>query len=178
MINFNEYYLKMHYQDIRDHIDLKTDHWKHIFTTNCYAFALGLDINEKDIGHFAYTPGVMGKAPTYLPYFSMFTLDNLLENIFCDLDFLDISFYETDPTSPIKLDEWKIALFTSPYQNDNKWLNDYHFLRENPNNIWYHKTGWFSKPTNKDNNAKIITNPKDCYLVEKQYQKCYSLKLK
>ena len=46
--------LKMSLLELRNSINLDKKNWKHIFTTNCYAYALGLDVREQNIKDFAY----------------------------------------------------------------------------------------------------------------------------
>jgi hypothetical protein len=38
---------------------------------------------------------------------------------------------------------------------------NYHFYREDKNKLWSHKDGW-EKATNKDNDNKLIEDPKYC----------------
>ena len=77
-------------------------------------------------------------------------------------------------------DEWKIAIFTEyDYSNQKQdYLDDYHFLRQSKNGIWYHKIGWESFPTNKDSNYKVIKDVSNCYIAHYDFKKCLKLKLK
>lgn len=43
-------------EEIRSKIKLNSNFWKYILSTNCYAYALGIDIREKDIKRAAYQP--------------------------------------------------------------------------------------------------------------------------
>ena len=54
-------------EEIRNLISLKEDYWEYDFDTNCYAFALGLDVIEDDIVKDAFQLGVMGSTIKGLP---------------------------------------------------------------------------------------------------------------
>lgn len=171
--------LKMSLLELRNSINLDKKNWKHIFTTNCYAYALGLDVREQNIKDFAYIPGVISGVYKRIDEDYSIAYPKLLDNIHDDLEFLGINFREVNPLEEISNDEWKIAIFTSFLACDffTEIVSDFHFLRQRENGIWYHKEGWFKRPTNKDSNSNIITDPSDCYLRGRQYKKCYSLKL-
>lgn len=47
----------MELDELRRHIILNNCEWKNILTTNCYAYALGLDIPQEKIGNCAYELG-------------------------------------------------------------------------------------------------------------------------
>lgn len=162
--------------EIRNNIKLDNINWKHIFTTNCYAFALKLDINERKIMKDAYQPGTM--SGNYLDRY--FTYEQLMESIYQDLDYLDIEYKEIDPLESISSNEWKIAVFIDLFRyTDDKILlsSDFHFLRQIDNN-WYRKPRYISFPTSKDSYGVRITDPTKCRIYGKAYQKTYSLKLK
>ena len=165
----------MNTEEIRNKIILDNINWKHIFTTNCYAFALGLDIKERSIMKDAYQPGTISNNNLG----EWFTYGELLSNLKSDFDYLGIDYKEINPTDNIAEDEWKIALFIKIYNyNYGKIvLSDFHFLRQ-IGDSWYHKPGYYGLPTNKDSNDKIITDPTMCNIYNKAYQKTYSLKLK
>ena len=61
--------------DLIQMIDLNKVKWENKSTSNCYAFALGLDIPEKKICEAAYVPGVMSGSLINLPAKYSFTLD-------------------------------------------------------------------------------------------------------
>ena len=172
--------LKISLLNIRNSITLDKRIWENIFETNCYAYALGLDIAESEICDDAYAPGTISNSLKSLANQELFRYSELLECLYSDFDALGISYREVLPQEQIPADEWKIALFTSrAYYSDNiDLLDDYHFLRQHPNSIWYHKVGWYNYPTNMDDNSKPITNPTNCYLDTRTYRKCLSLKLK
>ena len=164
---------------VRNNIDIHRKHWKHIFTTNCYAYALGLDIKEKDIKPFAYQPGVMGGYLYSVNSSKYFAYSSLIEGIFADMKKLNIEIREINTTDRVSADEWKIALFTVFHAVEfySEWLSGFHFLIEKEDGIWYHKPGYYKLPTNKDYDNCIITDPKNCYLGNKEFRKCYSLRL-
>ena len=45
----NDYVLKMTPEQLNEHINVKKSIWFSKYSTNCYAYALGLDIPEKNI---------------------------------------------------------------------------------------------------------------------------------
>ena len=167
--------LKMELYQIRNRINVNKHVWQHIFSTNCYAFALGLDVREKDIGEYVYQPGILGTSSDSVAYHEEFEYELLLANIYDDLKFLGISFEDANPNDAITLDSWKIALMVSQIEDD--MLYDYHFLRQLPNGIWYHKTGWYQPPTKLDSHFHVIKDPQNCHLKGRIYRKCLLLKL-
>lgn len=166
-------------EDIINNIDLNKKIWRHIYTTNCYAYALGLDLNENKITENAYQPGVIGGYLHAVNRSQYFTYSSLIEGIFKDMKVIGLDIREIKYDEEVSKDEWKIALFTTfhAYEFYSEWLSDFHFLRQ-IGDIWYHKPGYHSFPTNKDSYGKIIMNPNDCYLHGKEYRKTYSLKIK
>jgi len=56
---------------------------------------------------------------------------------------------------------YKIALFLVYSEIDYKYLNDFHFYRQDNDGTWSHKDGW-RKVTNKDSHGTIINNPELC----------------
>lgn len=174
----NEQY-KIMLKYIRDNINLNKRYWKHIFTTNCYAFALGLDIREKQIMMGAYQPGIIGKYLYSVGYSKYFSYPSLIESIQKDMGVIGINIREINYTEEISPNEWKIALFTVFHANEfySEYLSDFHFLRQLDDGMWYHKPGYNKFPTNRDYKNKIITNPEECYLGKKEFRKCYALKL-
>ena len=51
--------LKMSLNEIRGKIQMYPENWINMHTTNCYAYALGLDIRQSDICDYAYQPGTI-----------------------------------------------------------------------------------------------------------------------
>ena len=171
---------KIEIDNIKNMINLKNKFWIHFLSTNCYAYALGLDVSEKNIIDFAYQPGVISGSASALNNYKYFSYYDLLENIYADMERLDIDIRETDIEYKTRDYEWKIALFTTfySYKFDDEFLSDYHFLREVKDGVWFHKEGYSSFPTNKDYNNKVIVNPLKSSLGSNEFKKCYVLKLK
>lgn len=59
--------LKMSIKEIKQLISLREDYWEYNFDTNCYAFALGLDVPEEEIIKNAYKLGVIGSILQSIP---------------------------------------------------------------------------------------------------------------
>lgn len=177
---YNHDGLRVDLQELRNSIDVNSKRWKHFLTTNCYAFALGLDIKEKDIKNYAFQPGVIGSSFNSIDRLKFFSYSSLIDNIHIDMEKLGIDIREVDPLEEVSDGEWKIALFTvfHAYRFYSEWLSDFHFLRQSKEGIWYHKPGYYNIPTKYDYKHQIIQNPENCYLNNKQYRKCYSLKLR
>ena len=165
--------LKMSLNEIRGQIQIHPEIWTHIYTTNCYAYALGLDIRENRICDFAYQPGtISGTSNLANSYY--FCYDDLINGIEGDFNALDINWREIEPQEVVSAGEWKIALMIEKYDD---CLYDYHFLRQKENGIWIHKNGFNTLPSKKDYLGKIITNPITGYLYPYTYKKCYALRI-
>ena len=136
----NKQKLKMSLQEIRDSIDLNKTIWKNIGDTNCYAFALGLDVVEESIIEHAYIPGVMSGSSIKLcndnEFDNSFKYDDFINNLYMDLNFLGISYREIYSDEKITDDEWKIAIYTSPHILGG--CDDFHFLRLCNDGYWHH----------------------------------------
>lgn len=159
-------------------------YWYNIFTTNCYAFALGLDVDESSIAECAYQPGVMGSVIFNYPIINLKNMSTE-EKIFLDMEALKIRIKEADPSdngdyrlfhkkdnetvSSISF-SWIISL----YENDNK---EFHFARKTDNGIWYHKEGYRNKPISFDYDKNRILDPRHCNLGDYKYKKSYKLSL-
>lgn len=174
--------LKMSSEEIRNLISLREQYWEYNFETNCYAFALGLDVPENDIVKNAYQLGVMGAVAKNMPIKELKDL-SFEERMKLDLDFLGISCCEALPTensgfkfilrrgNVVACDHfWIVSLF-----NDR---NSFHFVRKSYDGEWYHKRGYFAGPINFDNDRRIITDPRECNINGCQYVKTYRLSYK
>lgn len=152
--------------------------WKHRFTTNCYAYALGLDVRENDLMSCAYIPGNIGDSKERIEYTHIFTYPTLINNIYDDLNFMKFSFREILPTDETDIDEKKISLLTYmiAYEEYIEYLSDFHFLREGDDGTWYHKRGWFKGVNNKDSRGNIITDPTKCVIRGMDYKLTLALK--
>lgn len=165
---------------LRDSINLNNKKWKHRFTTNCYAFSLGLDVREHNIMTCAYIPGNIGNSNEKIQFTHCFTYQNLINNLYDDLLFMRIHFREINPLDIVDEDEWKIALLTTclAYEDYIEYLEDFHFLRAGSDGIWYHKPGWYRGISNKDSNKKVITDPRKCYIKNMDYKMSLALKMR
>lgn len=173
--------LNMNIEEIRNQISLTTDLWKNEKGTNCYAFALGLDIPEDKISKDAYQIGVLGynligydyRDIVFFSYEERLKLDLMALRIKLKEtvpDFDPIIKYYNEKGESFTEYSWPIALFESS--------EDAHFLRKSNDGLWYHKYGYESEIINRDINDKIITNPKECDLGKYKYKKTYKLTLK
>lgn len=170
--------LSMTPEQIRRSIRLTDKNWKNNVNTNCYAFALGLDISEWDIAPNAYLPGMIFSITFNKPYSEIKKM-SFEERMLLDLKILEIRCNEADPSEITGYNanndsfEWIISMF------EKEEREDVHFLRKNDKGIWWHKQGYiFSSPTNKDKYKKIITDPRDCDLGAYEYKKTYKLSIK
>ena len=169
--------LKLSTYEIKQLISLKEDYWEYNFDTNCYAFALGLDIRENDIINNAYQPGIIGSTIYDIPAKRLINM-SYEERIILDMKALKIQFSEALSTEETKFNfiknsvekTWIIALFSN-----NK---DFHFARKNYDGKWYHKIGYFGIPTSYDSNHKVITDIDSCSILDYQYIKSYKLQYK
>ena len=154
---------------IKRMIELKTTSWAHVGLTNCYAFALGLDVCYFDISRNAYAPGIFFERR----YKTSTKGLSFEEKLIRDLDALEIDYQETDPFTKIDPNnkekvEYLITLLEGH--------GDFHFLRkDNVNHTWYHKRGWVEYPKNTDDQGLIIINPKSAIISDYQVVKTYQL---
>ncbi len=164
----------MSLQEIRNLIDIEKKEWVNIFDTNCYAYALGLDVPNYQIRDFAYIPGTIAGSRVDLVFNSVFAYNDLIRNMFLDFQALGIDYKEVNCFDPVFDDEWKIALFISKVYGG---LDDFHFLRQRRDELWYHKSGVFGV-SSYDDGGLLITDPRKCFLDGYTYNKCFCLKLK
>ena len=166
-------------------VDVEPKFWKSVRQTNCYAYALGLDVNESCIASRAYQPGTIGML---LFHYSLFDIENMTieRRMLLDLEALNIRYKEVgieelynerfyfskDWLISSITYSWPIALFTS---NENQF--DFHFLRKCDDGQWSHKLGWYNPPGITDLENKIITDPTTCNLGKYEYKKTYLLTL-
>lgn len=169
--------LKMALSEIRGQIQIYPENWINIYATNCYAYALGLDVVEINICESAYQPGTISESINSIANEEYFNYSTLVENLENDLKTLGISYEEVDSKYNICEGEWKIALFVEKSKYNSEKLMDFHFLRQNANGIWFHKNGFHGTPIKKDYLGRIITDPETCDLRNYEYKKCYALRL-
>ena len=154
--------------EIRSMIDVNKKDWINIQTTNCYAYALGLDVPEKEIVPGAYgTLGAMAVANDHeITNFERHYIPGI-ERLEMDLDFLHLKYEDADPFELVKENEWLIAYYYCPYEPD----FDFHFLRRTNEGVWTHKMGWKKGLFVSDDDNKLIINPEkagfDFYIFEK-----------
>ena len=180
--------LLMEYKDIRNNINLKLNNWKNIKTTNCYAFAMGLDIPYDKICSraYSYSLGEMGKYIYDLSSNEIYVIPYKYR-FMMDMDALDIKVSEANQFDKSLCDidsdgylSWLIAL----YQKEAQRSKDLHMLRKSPDGIWYHKRGYKGKINNKDDKGIIIKDLDQAsieyHIENKQYKMIgvYNLRLK
>lgn len=64
--------------------------------------------------------------------------EDLLECLYSDLDFLKIRFFESDISSSVAHEGYKVGIFFNSYDED----GDYHFIRQNANGLWSQQFGF------------------------------------
>lgn len=173
------FFLKMDHTQIKDLIRLREEYWENDFSTNCYAFALGLDIPEEEITENAYQLGVIGAIVKQIPMEVMKRL-SFEERFILDLEVLGINWQAStiDDNSGFKISNgytnlwWLVSLLS----NGRK----FHFIRKSYDGIWYQKWGYFAPVVPFDFDQKIITNPNDAnfgaYKLVKTYKLSYTEK--
>lgn len=159
----------MDLETLKNQINLKEDNWINIDSTNCYAFALGLDIAQDKICESAYYVGHIYR------YYSNVKVKYIPRNLLLQHDFetLGLIYRECDLSEKITNGEWKIAYF-----DDAIYECGFNFFRQTENGIWWHKFDYNYIPTCLDNDKKIITAPTSCNVNQRglEFQKCYILK--
>ena len=166
--------LNLRLKELQKHIELKTDYWENPDTTNCYAYALGLDIPEYAVGENAYSLGTIGLKkigvdPKFKLYYDKET------RLIKDFDALKFKYQEVSPDEPIK-DENKYSYFKICLMQNR---SDFHFLRQSKtDNTWWHKQGWENKPSNKDDDGELITDPTKAKIRDYEYVKTYKIRFR
>ena len=162
--------------EIRGKIQVYPDSWVNIYDTNCYAYALGLDVCESSICRGAFIPGVISGVNSFDVFSKDFDYDSFIEGLENDFQLLNILYREIEPEEKIDADEWKVALYVD--FDVRGFLFDFHFVRTNPQEVWMHKVGFSGPPTVNDYYDNAIIDPRKCELDTYEYKKCYALKLK
>lgn len=145
-------------------VDPFKEGWKYVLETNCYAYALGLDIPVNYLAKYEdsihYDPGFFGGMNLSAP----FTEEKLFAHILSDMDALNLCCSEVSPDYNFGKNEWKIAVFGAVTDKEGKY-KDFHFLRQTkPGFMWTHKQGFNLEPTNCDSDNKVILDPTKCKL--------------
>ena len=83
--------LKMSLNEIKGKIQMYPENWVNMYSTNCYAYALGLDVRENDICIGAYNPGIISETSS-LNGTEYFEYEALINGIAGDLKALDIEY--------------------------------------------------------------------------------------
>lgn len=166
--------LKINPKVLRKFIELKSEYWLNKDSTNCYAYALGLDIPERNIMDGAYRLGTIGLLkeeidPCFLLYYSK---EARLEK---DLKAFKLKYEEVDPNERIEDTNKYSHFLISLFERD----GDFHFLRKSKlDNTWWHKQGWNSAPKNTDDNNEVITDPRSAKIDDYKYLKTYKIRFK
>ncbi len=148
ILNLYEKYLQLLIKHQEEIPSLENDN--KLKNVSCYLYALGLSIPTifKNI-YEALLPWQCGADPGeisgFAPFIDNWSEDELLERLFADLDTLKIKAYPSTINAPIKHDGYKIACFLD---KDGK---DFHFARQNQNDIWSQKMGFDKKIYLSDN---------------------------
>lgn len=166
--------LKNNYYKIKNLISLHEEFWENDFSTNCYAFALGLDIPENQIMKNAYQLGIMGAIAKHLPVEKIKKL-TFEEKLILDLNALGIKEHYTSIYD-------KSGYYFSPNFIYNWWIisllsngTNFHFIRKSYDGIWYQKWGYFAPVINFDFDKQIITNPNEANFGDYKLIKTYKL---
>lgn len=157
--------LKIDERKVKSLISLKELWWENSFGTNCYAFALGLDVPENEICKNAYQPGVIAAEKFGLPIDEVLKL-KLEDKFLLDLNALKIAYYETieDQSANYRFLRnyvcyyWDVLL----YSND----EDFHFVRRNYYGKLYHKIGYLGVPKECEENDEYLNQ----YTLVKKYR--------
>ena len=160
MIKNNEDY-------IRSLISLKEEYWENDFDTNCYAFALGLDIPESEIGKNAYQLGFIASQKFGLSFQDILKL-SFEDRFTLDLKALKIAYFEI--TKDEKAGWYYLGNYVCTYWDVILYVknNDFHFAKRTYDGELYHKIGYLGKP------QKCIDNKE--YLQQFKLVKKYRLR--
>lgn len=169
--------LRIDVDKIKDLISIREEYWEETFSTNCYAFALGLDEVEDEIAKNAYQLGVIGAIVKDIPIKELKNL-SFEERLALDMEVLGIKIEEAslEDTSDFWIGKthtdmwWIISLLSNG--------NNFHFIRKSYSGVWYQKWGYFAPVINFDYDRRIITNPNEAnfgeYKIEKTYRLSYT----
>ena len=140
-----------------DAIDINNKVWLNPCLTNCYAYALGIDLN---VGRRIIELGEISGFD-----YKLRNKNDLETALMMDSIRLNLNIERVDPDYEIKdNNKWLIAMYMTPFfydQDINQKEFDNHFLWKTKNDNWSHKIGNTSIITYKDDNGKKIDNPID-----------------
>ena len=126
------------------------DLWKFFDITNCYSYALGLLFDFR----FLY-PGEISKMERHNQYSD----NELVERIKNDIITLGLEIRESTLEELVNSEtSWKIAVLNAELNSDQSRY-DYHFVKQHPNQSWYHKIPYDQFPTKYDSCYRTIENP-------------------
>lgn len=162
---------------IKDNIRLNHSIWINNEYSNCYMYALNIDmdITKLDTDGYFRIGELCGLADN-----PKYSFDEI---IYKDADELDIDLKEVASDYNLKDDEWKIALFLGKNPDGH---TEFHFCKQNPGEGWSHKNGWYQKIRYTDCLGELIDDPVYAYMVSRHctlttyfdYISTYRLKLK
>lgn len=140
--------ISMDANKIKSLISLKSDDWENTVKTNCYVFALGLDVPENQICLSAYQVGVIGCEIFGWDKKTLYKLD-YEQRFQLDLNALKIGFTQIveDKTAGVYINGnynctfWDVLLFSYGLGDI-----DFHFARRNDEGKLWHKSGYFASP--------------------------------
>ena len=138
---------------------------------NCYYYALDIKIPQLFLDcikvifnndMFSNSVGFISKGYDFK--YEELTKDSLLTDFFNDLDFLNITKFESSIEEKCENNGYKIAIYIDENQTD------YHFLRQNIDGEWSGKWGYFSLPNLEKPNPIIISPGRECFELVKTYE--------
>ncbi len=156
----------------KESIDVNKKNWENILTTNCYAYALGIDLN---IGNMILDLGDISGLNYKVR--NGYGFEEALIN---DMLALDLKIKKVDFNYKIKNEnEWIISLFSTPrFYVDGDYIKDYHFLRKTKDEGWTHK--FDNSISSADSDGNLMNDPRNVIIktnkvIEYKYVGCYLL---
>ena len=155
-------------KNIKSLLSLKDDGWINDFTTNCYAFALGLDIPENEICKNAYQLGFIAAYKFGLQIEEILSL-TLEDRFLLDLKALKIAYYEIEGDQAAGwyylgnyiCHYWDVLLYSNG--------KDFHFARRNYNGELYNKIGYLGIPIKCEETVEYLSQ----YTLVRKYRLRY-----
>lgn len=190
----------MKLEKVQQKANFSTLKWRWNRKTNCYAYAVGLDIPDFLISR-TIPPYYLGYLFTiykkefktwqeHMDFLSNFFYDKRIQ---LDLKTIAIPFEQIDLTDKLRNEfERKIVFFKTVHQKYYLYYGNhscqspipwhsFHFYVQDYDGIWKHKNGYEDAPTSKSRQNKMILNPIDdihTYSDDYEYQSTYRLTLK
>ena len=175
-------------EKMRNSININNNIWINYETTNCYAYALNMDLSYKELkpyeefGVDIYNVGMISNLKTPK------TKEELVNAFKSDMRILKIEVTDVLFDEILEENEWKVALYQTVKGID--YIDnelDFHFVKEIENGKWSHKKGKTKKISYLDDNDELITEPSLAYFsldeengnsVKYDFIGCYKLKKK